>query len=70
MITKPVMKKEIGIFVAVKSVRFISGSGTNDALSELGEFGVVSTFEKDRFSILVDPRFDFDEVVAFIENYG
>lgn len=68
------MKKEIAIDFIHKSVGVIYMYTTNDALADLQGFGDVqqsgAPYPPQHFRLRVDARFDFDEVVAYIENYG
>ena len=70
---KPTMQKEVAVKVALKSVRHIVFYSTADALSSFSEFGFVcpdSDTREDSYLLSVDPRFEFDDVVAYMENYG
>lgn len=70
--TKPVPKSEVAISNIFPNDRYISFWATNDAMSDFISFGrygkLVGT--DSGYYIVVDPRFDFDEVVEYIKNYG
>lgn len=73
MNTKPVPKKEVCVQYADKSLRWITFYSTPDALTEFATFGRLlpaATLHPDAHRLSVDPRYDFDEVLAYIEAYG
>jgi hypothetical protein len=68
---KPVMKREVGVRLYVRSMRMIVFYSTDDALTEFSEFGQIESGDTDNTCRLwVDSRFDFDEVLKYIEEYG
>lgn len=69
---KPQMKKEAAVFTAVPSVRIINFDGTPDAARDFASFGKVTQWADypDRYQLAIDARFDFYEVLRYIEDYG
>lgn len=68
---KPVMKKEVEIDFIYRSARTIHFYATNDAASEFNDYGDLDSYIRpNTFCLVVDARFDFDEVVEYIKNYG
>ena len=71
--SKPVMQREIAIKHSIKQTSggVIYFYATNDAAADAEEFGTVETQPSQNcFRLEVDPRFNFDDVVAYIEGYG
>lgn len=68
----PQMKREVGIFSVLSIFNEITFAATPDALEEIKKagFGQISVDEKNRQTLKVDPRFDFEEVAAYLKNYG
>ena len=65
---KPQPKREVAI--KLKTATLIVISATKDAANDLKEFGKMQYFEDSQdYWLAVDPRYDFDEVVKYIENY-
>jgi hypothetical protein len=74
MTAKPQRKREVALISTStypSGLRSISFCASPEAAQEVGEFGTLSTWDsvKDCYQLTVDPRFDFDEVVRFIEEY-
>jgi hypothetical protein len=69
---KPQIKREVQITTVIKSVRHIIFYASTDAVAEFEEFGEVlpSTNTRELYNLFVDARYDFGEVVAYIEGYG
>ena len=69
---KPIMKKEVAISYFMKLVREIVFYSTDDAATEFERYGQLTQDEtiSDKYRLAVDPRFDFDEVVEYVESYG
>jgi len=68
---KPIIKREIAISRKLYNAKTIILSATKDAAEEIREFGDLAFYEKEgAYWLKVDPRFDFDEVVKYIEEYG
>lgn len=67
---KPKIKKEVAVSWVYKPVGIIYLYATNDAANELSEFGDLFQRDSGEWRMIVDPRFDFDEVLAYIERYG
>ena len=71
---KPKMKKEIALDCAIQtslswSIYFYA---SQDAVVDVSTFGKVTSLQSkgDWYLLEVDRRFDFNEVVAYIQNYG
>lgn len=69
IMNKPKPKKEVAIkWTKSKLIVF---TATQDAANDLKEFGKLQYFEDSQdYWLAVDPRFDFDEVIQYIEEYG
>ena len=67
--TKPIPKKEVAIRFAEEIVRHIVFYASADAVEDFKEFGLLEQDERS-YSLLVDSRFDFNEVKEYIENYA
>ncbi len=70
---KPTMKQEVKVTDALGgSVRTIYFYSTADAVSEFESFGLLEKWadKTDYYQLEVDARFDFDEVVRFMNAYG
>jgi hypothetical protein len=68
---KPQPKKEVAIVWQNEDVRHISFYASADALEDFKEFGSIfqALINKERYSLIVDARYDFNEVLAYIENW-
>jgi hypothetical protein len=70
-VKRPTMKKEVAISVVSETVRAIYFYATQDAASEFAEFGQMGNANgTNHYRLEVDARFDFQEVVSFIRDYG
>ena len=67
---KPIPKTEVKIDWASRSLYMIRFFASNDAAVEFAEFGSLSLGFAGGFTLFVDARYNFDEVVAYIEGYG
>ena len=68
---KPVMKKEVEIDNFSRMMRTIYFYATNDAASDFAEYGYIEKYiYPNSYRLIVDARFNFDEVVEYIKNYG
>lgn len=69
---KPVMKQDVAVLTSVENSKMIVFYATNDAVTEFVDFGEVIKRPdgKNKYNLYVDPRFDFAEVLAYIQNYG
>lgn len=69
---KPVMKQEVKVFVAITVARMIVFYATDDAVTEFDSFGMIRKYdnERNKYSLYVDYRYEFSEVLAYIQNYG
>ena len=67
---KPQLKREVAVDGYVKSVGMIYFYASSDAAAEFSEFGSLHKDEhSEKYTLLIDRRFDFDEVLAYIQNY-
>lgn len=70
----PQMKAEVAVDWVGNNTRCISLWGTPDALAEMHRFGEMHQNhpgnDPSHWYLTVDPRFDFDEVLAYINTYG
>lgn len=66
---KPKPKREVAIEVAIKVTRNIFFYASKDAIEDLRAFGDITEMGNPLI-LHVDPRFNFDEVVKYIEEYG
>lgn len=71
MTTKPVMQGPTAIDVAFKEQGYVSFWTTPDAAKEFEQFGGLKKWDEkpNKYTLYVDGRFDFDEVVAYIKDY-
>ncbi len=70
MTNKPQMKREVAVdYHDGRRILFYS---TRDALSDIQSFGQITPYTtvSDKYTLLVDTRFDFSEVLDYMENYG
>lgn len=67
---KPQPKREMAIEVVHKTDRFIVFVATPDAAGDMAQYGQLYPRTAGRYVLYVDARYDFDEVVAYIERYG
>lgn len=66
---KPQPKQEVAIRVTEKQGRLISMCASQDAIEEFKSFGEV-IYQSGVHYLFVDARYDFDEVLAYIQSYG
>lgn len=66
---KPQMKQEVAIrYVGNHLIMFYA---TNDAMADFVEFGdIILGLNRNEWWLTVDARYDMDEVVDYISNYG
>jgi hypothetical protein len=70
---KPQMRTETGITLIMPDTRHIGFDATPDAASEFSEFGQLEKIDwmgENHYHLYVDARFNFEEVVTYIQNYG
>lgn len=70
---KPQPKRQVGIFDFQPQHREIYFYASEEAVKVLEEFGYIRQWSKEpsiRYVLKVDPRYDFEEVRAYMENYG
>ncbi len=69
---KPKPKREVAIYNTVEMVRRINFYATSDIADKLKEFGTVThqpELGNHRYSIIVDTRYNFNEVEMYIKDY-
>lgn len=69
-VSKPRMKRQLAIRLAVADHRHIILDCVPDLLGDLSEFGFVGPLPGHRYSLFVDARFDFEEVLRYIKSLG
>ena len=68
---KPKPKSEVAIHTAIEFTRSIFFFASKDAMDDFREFGHMSQDKEGGLICLsVDARYDFNEVLKYIENYG
>lgn len=72
MIKKPQMKREVAVVFYYEPIRHISFCATADAVTDFEEYGDITPdpSRSECYILEVDCRYDFGEVLAFIQNYG
>jgi hypothetical protein len=65
---KPRIKREVGIGTILHGA-FIEFYASRDAATEFSEFGEVVRYGGEQYTLFVDPRFDFDEVLEYLKSY-
>ena len=72
MMDKPTLKREVAVKYVLRSVNEIGFHATDDAVTEFMKLGKLyeAVGASGGYQLYVDSRYDFDEVLAFIENYG
>lgn len=70
--TKPRMKREVAIVFHYEPVRHITFYATTDAVTEFEPYGdiVPDPARSECYTLHVDSRYEFAEVLAYIQNYG
>lgn len=69
MSNKPQMKRTIGISLVHQRDRTIIFYAPEWAAQAVSEFGGLDSFGVEKWRLIVDARYDFPEVVSYIENY-
>ena len=69
---KPTPKREVAVRFKLEMLRLICFYSTEDAITEFETFGTIAIDPDitNCYTLLVDARFDFGEVLAYIEGYG
>jgi hypothetical protein len=65
---KPRIKKEVAVGIVLHG-SLIEFYASRDAATEFEEFGKVVHFYDEKYTLIVDRRFDFDEVLEYIKSY-
>jgi len=68
---KPQPKKEVAVVFSHEDSLHISFYASADAVEDFKEFGSIcqSLSDRERYSLYVDARYGFTEVLAYIENW-
>jgi len=72
MAKKPTIKREVAVTFALESVGQIDFYATSDAVTEFEKFGAIDPSGRglaDHYTIRVDARYDFNEVLDYIKAY-
>lgn len=71
MTIKPVMQREVAIDTIIQATGYVSLWATPDAAQELAQYGEIYQWEEvaNKYTLYVDGRFDFGEVVAYIKSF-
>jgi len=69
--SKPQLTKEVATSFVYKARLIIEFYGTPDAAKDFESFGEVALNpgKQAQYTLYVDARYDFDEVVLYVENY-
>jgi len=68
---KPKPKREVAIRGYSKLAGVIFFDSSQDAADEFQEFGyIIRSYSEYSYTLYIDARFDFGEVLAYVENYG
>ena len=70
--TKPTKQSEVAISFTDKIQYIIDLFASRDAAEDFATFGYISNnahITEDEYTLFVDRRYDFDEVVAYIKEY-
>ena len=69
---KPNPKREVAIRLYYPTLMIIDFYATEDAATEFREFGQLERdpMYTNGWHLIIDSRFDFEEVLRYIENYG
>lgn len=71
LMKKPTLQREVGIVRIFNRARVITFNATQDSSTEFEGFGNLSySVSMKYYTLTVDARYDFDEVVKYIEEYG
>lgn len=66
---KPQPKREVTVTFYDKNYHLIVIQASQDAIEDVKEFGNMYP-EGPHYHLFVDGRYDFDEVLMYIQNYG
>lgn len=76
IIKKPAMKKELSVRDWNERYRWIAIDSTTDAIVDYAEYGTLRRYASwderpsDSYTLFVDARFDFHEVLEWIKAHG
>ena len=70
MVDKPQTKREVSVDWIGISEGLIHFYASKDALEDIRDFGHIDDIGPNHYGLLVDTRFDFQEVLDYIKNYG
>jgi hypothetical protein len=68
-VDKPTIKREVAIKHITKNWRIVFYA-SRDAAEDFSQYGTLFSDPGNQYTLFVDGRFDFDEVVDYIKNYG
>jgi hypothetical protein len=69
---KPVRKREVATETVLESQHLIYMTATRDAAEDMWQFGFMRDLSESRpdwYQLEVDPRYDFNEVLEYIQHY-
>jgi hypothetical protein len=64
------MKCEVAVTLKLEEYNMITLYATPDAAADFAQFGDLSGDGGSKYTLYADPRFDFKEIVRYIENYA
>ena len=69
---KPKPKTELALNTIIPSLGYTTFYATRDAAEMVAEFGDVKPYDevKDKYTAIIDARYDFDEVISYLKGYG
>lgn len=68
---KPTMKRHVGITTQIESSRFIAFTANGTIAAKMADYGTLykhGDLERDSYHLCVDPRYDFADVLAYLES--
>ena len=65
---KPQPKREVIVRFADRNVKHIYFYASSDAIEDFRDFGVIAP-NFSHHCLIVDQRYDFEEVLEYVENY-
>lgn len=65
---KPLMRSPIAITNVLDKIKVIQLLATPEIIESIVEYGLLEHRHGDSYSLCVDARYDFDEVVQYIAN--
>jgi len=65
---RPTIKGEVAVATTVPDIYFVAFWATPDAASDFARFGQLEPLLDNRYALFVDRRYDFDEVMQYIQS--